>query len=136
MENSASNANCISTKNFEETRSTCSACKAIEIFMSSDTEDITDKLFGTNLQKFQKAIEISNERGSEFIRKNVGLLYYYYFQKIDIKRAESDIKSHQWLINKGVTINSKNEKNSKCFQYAITLALNYEKINKKICKKY
>ena len=41
--------------------------------MSSDTDDITDKLFGTNLQKFQKAIEISNERGSEFIHENVGL---------------------------------------------------------------
>ena len=63
--------------------------------MSSDTDDITDKLFGTNLQKFQKAIEISNERGSEFIHENVGLLYCYYFQKINIKRAESYIKSNK-----------------------------------------
>ena len=51
MENSASNTNCISTKNFEETRSTYSASKVIEIFMSSDTDDITNKLFGTNFYK-------------------------------------------------------------------------------------
>ena len=51
MENSASNANCISTKNFEETRATYSASKVIEIFMSSDTDDITNKLFGTNFYK-------------------------------------------------------------------------------------
>ena len=35
---------------------------------------------------------------------------YYYFQKIKIRRGESYIKSSDWLVNKGATINPKNEK--------------------------
>ena len=42
------------------------------------------------LQKFQKAQETSNDKGSEFIHESVELLYYY-FQNIDIRRAESYI---------------------------------------------
>ena len=36
---------------FGECRATYSASKVIEIFMSSDTDDITNKLFGTNFYK-------------------------------------------------------------------------------------
>ena len=36
----------------------------VEIFMSSNTEDVIDKLFNTILQRFQRAQETSNERGS------------------------------------------------------------------------
>ena len=60
---------------------------------------------------------------------------YYYFQKKDIRRAESYIKSLNWLVNKGATINPKNEKDNKCFQYVITIALNYNEIKKKYLKK-
>ena len=48
-----------------------------------------------------------------------------------MKRAESYIFSPDWLRSKGATINLKNEKDNKCFQYAITLSLNYNKIMKK-----
>ena len=84
--------NCISTKDFEETRTIYSASKSVEILMDSHTDDVIDRLFDTTLQKFQQAIEISNERGGEFTHESVVLLYYY-FQKIDIRRAESYIKS-------------------------------------------
>ena len=127
--------NCISSKNLEETCSIYSASNNIESFMGSDTDDIIDKLFDTILQRFQEARETSNERGSEFIHESVGLLYYY-FHKTDMKRVGSYIESHEWLINKEATINPKNEKNNKCFQYAIILALNYNEIKKMICKKY
>ena len=60
---------------------------------------------------------------------------YYYFQKIDIRGAESYINSPKWVANREATINPKNEKDNKCFQYAITLALNYNKIKKCFCKK-
>ena len=53
---------------------------------------------------------------------------YYCFQKIDIRRAESYIKSPDWLVNEGTTINPRNENDNKCFQYAVTIALNYNKI--------
>ena len=127
--------NYISSKNFEETCSIYSASNNIENFMGSDADDIIGKLFDTILQRFQEARETSNERGSEFIHESVGLLYYY-FHKTDMKRVGSYIESHEWLINKGATINQKIEKDNKCFQYTITLALNYNKIKKKICKKY
>ena len=40
-----------------------------------------------------------------------------------------NIESPEWLHNKGVTIDTKNTKDSNCFQYAITAALNYQNIN-------
>ena len=46
---------CISTRNFEETRTIYSASKQVEIFMNSDTEDVIDTLFNTILQRFQQA---------------------------------------------------------------------------------
>ena len=54
--------------------------------------------------------------------------------KIDIKRAETYVKSPNWVANKGTTINKKNEKDNKCFQYSITSGLNYNKIKKKYLK--
>ena len=119
--------NCVSSKDFEEIRSIYSASNNIEIFMGSDTDGVIDKLFDTILQRFREAIETSNERGSEFIHENVSLLYYY-FMEIDMKRAESNIKSQERLINKGAIINLKNEKDNKWFQYSITSVLNYNKI--------
>ena len=94
--------NCISVKNFEDTR--------------TDTDDAIDTLFDTLLQRFQQAIETSNVNGSEFTHESVALLYYY-FQKIDIQRTESYIKSFECLENKGATVNPKNEQDSKCLKY-------------------
>ena len=60
---------------------------------------------------------------------------YYYFQKINIRRAESYIKFPDWLVNKGAIINPKNEKDNKCFQWSTILGLNYNKIKGKDLKK-
>ena len=80
--------NCISTKNFEETRTIYSASKPVEIFMGTNTDDAIDGLFDALLQRFQQAIETSNDSENEFTHESVALLYYY-FQKINILRAES-----------------------------------------------
>ena len=53
---------------------------------------------------------------------------YYDFNKISLNRGGSYIDSPQWLKNKKSTINRKNN-DYKCFQYAVTLALNLDKIN-------
>ena len=53
------------------------------------------------------------------------------FRKKNIRRGESYTVSPNWLANKGATINPKNKKDNKCFQYSITSALNYDKIKKK-----
>ena len=126
--------NCNSTINFEDTRTVYSASKPVEIFMGVNTDDAIGRLFDTLLQRFQQAIETSNDNGSGFTHESVALLYYY-FQKINIRRAESYIKSREWIVSKGATINLKNEKDNKCFQYSITSALNCNK-TKKIYSRY
>ena len=120
--------NCISTRN-ADTGPAYSASKPVEIFMGNDTKDVIDRLFYTLLQIFQQAIETSNNNGSGFTHENVALLYYY-FMKIDIRRAESYIESFDWSKNKGATINPRNKKDNKCFQYAITSGLNYNNMKK------
>ena len=123
--------NCVPNKDFEETPTIYSASKPVEILMRSDTNDTIDSLFDTLLQRFQQAIETSNERGSKFTHESVALMYYY-IQKIYTRRAgESYIKSLDWVVNKGATINQKNGKDNKCFQYSITSIVNYNKILKK-----
>ena len=86
--------------------------------MGSDTEDVIDTLFNTILQRFQQAQETSNDTGSKFIPESVEFLYYY-FQKINIRRAESYIMSPEWIVNKKATINPKNERDNKCQNYIL-----------------
>ena len=53
----------------------------------------------------------------------------YKLNKIGLNRGGSYIDSPKWLKNKKATINSKNN-DDKCFQYALTVALNYQNIKK------
>ena len=126
--------NCISVKNFEDTRTIYSASKPIEIYMGSDTENVIDTLFNTILERIQQAIASSQKNESEFTHESVAL-FYCYFQKIDIRRAESYIMSPNWIVSKKATINQKNEKDNKCFQWSIISGLNYNKIKEKDMKK-
>ena len=79
------------------------------------------------MQKSQEGLEEST-RGSEFISDSVDALYYN-LNKISLSRDESYIDSPEWLNNKKATINPKNN-GDKCFQYALTVALNYKQIKK------
>ena len=90
--------------------------------MGSDTENVIDTLFNTILERIQQAIETSNGRGSGFTHESVALLYYY-FQKIDIRRGESYIISPDWIVSKKATINPKNAKDNKYFQWSIISGL-------------
>ena len=54
---------------------------------------------------------------------------YYDYNNIILNRGESYIESAKWIKDKKSTINPKNN-DYKCFQYAVTVALNYNKINK------
>ena len=120
----------ISVKHFEDTRTIYSARKPAEIFMGSDTENTIDTLFNTILNRIQQTIQTSNERVSRFTHESVAILYYY-FQRIDIRRAESYIISPDWIASKKATTNPKNE----CFKWSIIAGLNYDKIKKKELKK-
>ena len=102
--------------------------------MGSDTENVIDTLFNTILERIQQAIVSSQKNESEFTHESVAL-FYYYFQKIDIRGAESYIMSPNWIVSKKSTINQKNEKDNKCFQWSIISGLNYNKIKEKDLKK-
>ena len=67
-------------------------------------------------------------RRSEFIFGSVDALYHN-LNKESLSRGGSYIDSPKWLKNKKATINLKNT-GSKCFQYALTAALNNEQIKK------
>ena len=68
-------------------------------------------------------------RGNEFVTNSIDLLYYH-LQRISLNRkGPSHIDSAEWLKNKKATINPKNNDNN-CFQYALTVALNYQNTKK------
>ena len=96
--------------------------------MGSQTNDIIEELFESLLQKYQEGLEESM-KGIEFIFNSVNLLHYH-LQKASLKRTGSSyIDSPEWFKNKKATINPKNIDDN-CFQYALTVALNYQNIKK------
>ena len=98
-----------------------------EIMVGSDTNDVIKELFKSFLQRYQEGLQ-ENMEGSDFEFDGVNLLYYD-FNKTSLNRGGSYIDSPEWIKNKKSTINPKNN-DYKCFQYAVTVALNHHKINK------
>ena len=84
-----------------------------EIMIGSNTNEVIKELFKSFL---------------EFEFDGVYLLYYD-FNKTSLNRGASDIESAKWIKDKKSTINPKNN-HYKCFQYALTVVLNYNKTNK------
>ena len=78
--------------------------------------------FLNNYQKEEKILRNRSNLMFEIVK-----ILYYHIHKINIKRGKSYIKSPEWTLNKRATINDKNKDNT-CFQYAITAALNHQKI--------
>ena len=95
-----------------------------EIMIGSDTNDVIKELFKSFLQRYQEGLQ-EQMKGSEFEFDGVNLLC----NTISLNRGGSYIDSPEWIKNKRSTINPKNN-DYKCFQYAVTVALNHEKINK------
>ena len=116
---------CISTKRFIEARTIHPKSRQVEVYMGNDTENVIDTLFNTLLQTFQRMQETSNEKGSKFIPDSVELLEYE-LHRLNIIRAELYIPSPDWIASKKATINPRNEKDNKCFQWSIIAGLNYD----------
>ena len=49
----------------------------------------------------------------------------YKLHRVRLRRGGSYIKSPEWLLHKGVTINPKNKNNDECLRWSIISALNY-----------
>ena len=111
----------------DETRIMYTRSDNIEITFGDDNDDIIEQLFESLLNKYEKNLQ-NKMRGSEFEFDGINFLYYA-FNKTSINRGRSYIDSPKWLKNKKSTINPKNN-DDKCFQYAVTLALNLGIIKK------
>ena len=96
-----------------------------EIKPGNDTNDISTSLINSFLSNYQTE-EAILKNGSNFVFESVDLLTYY-IHKTNMKTGKSYIKSSEWLAAKKATTNSK-KNDDKCFQYAITVALNHQKI--------
>ena len=101
--------------------------KSDNLEISSDTDEVIEDLFKSLLQRYQEGLE-EKMKGSEFVFDGVNALYYD-LNKISLDRGGSHIKSPEWLSAKKATVNPQNKKDGKCFQCALTVALNYEIIN-------
>ena len=98
-----------------------------EEFMNGDeTDEIITGLFESFLQKYEENLQ-NKMKGSDFEFDGVNFLYYD-FNKISLYRGGSCKDSPKWLKDKKSTINPKNN-DPKCFQYAVTLALNFDNID-------
>ena len=96
-----------------------------EIRLGNEKDDIIKKLLKSFLNNYQKE-EIVLRKGSDFVFESVDLLSYH-VHKISLKREKSYTKAPEWVVNKRATINPIN-KDNKCFQYSITVALNHQNI--------
>ena len=69
-------------------------------------------------------------KGSEFVFNYVHLLYFK-CHEINLNRGGPNRDSPDWIKSKKkkkTTINPINKKDNGCFQYAVTVLLNYEEI--------
>ena len=99
-----------------------------EIILGNDTNDIINERFESFLSNYQKEEQVLRN-GSNYTFESVDELNIH-FHKTQLKRGKSYIDSPDWIKNKKATINPKNTKDNKCFQYAITIALNDKEIGK------
>ena len=97
-----------------------------EFMKGSDTDEVIKLLFESFLQKYEENLQ-EKMKGSDFEFDGVNFLYYD-FHKTSIYRGGSYIDSPKWLKDEKSTINPKNN-DDKCFQYAVTLALNLDNID-------
>ena len=111
----------------DETRVMYTRSDNEEFMNGSDNDEVIKLLFRSFLQKYQENLQ-NKIRGSNFEFDGVNLLYYN-FNKISLNRRGSYIEPTKWIKDKKSIINPKNN-DHKCFRYAVTLALNHDKIDR------
>ena len=97
-----------------------------EFMNGDDTNEIIKLLFESFLQRFEENLQ-EKMRESDFEFDGINF-FYYSFNNTSIYRGGSYIDSPKWLQDRKSTINPKNN-DHKSFQYAATLALNFDNIN-------
>ena len=109
----------------DETRLMHTRSNNEETMNGSETEEIIESLYRSLLQNYNDNLQ-EKMKGSDFVFN--GINYFYYdFNRANICKGGSYIDSPKWLKDKPSTVNQKNN-DFKCFQYATTLALNFDKV--------
>ena len=90
-----------------------------------NAREVVDEIFGSLRWRYQNNLGTSM-RGSDSIFDLVQLMYYK-CHKVTFRGVGSYIDSSDWIKKKKATINPQN-KVDKCYQYAVTVALNHKKI--------
>ena len=98
----------------------------IKIMINDGADEVIKELFYSLKNRYQNNLELM--KGSEFF-DYVHLLYYK-CHKINPNRVGTYLDSPDWIKISKVAINSIDKKDSKCFQYTLTVALNHEEIKK------
>ena len=91
------------------------------IMWGSDTDDIIRELFKSFWKNYQEELKIIS--GSEFNFERVELMNYK-LHRVCLRRGGSYIKSPEWLLYKGETINLENKNDDECIRWSIISALN------------
>ena len=86
---------------------------------------VVDELFKSLNPRYQGNLQTSMTR-SDFVFDSFQL-FYYKCDILDLRCGGSNIDSPNWIKSRKATINPKN-KDDKCFQYTVTVVLNYEEI--------
>ena len=97
----------------------------IEIMINDEADTDVKELLNSIKNRYQNNLE--SMKGSRFVFSYVHLLYYK-CHKINPICGGSYIDSPDWI--KKATINPINKEHNKCFQYAVTVALNHKEIKK------
>ena len=93
-----------------------------------DADDIIRETFRPFLHNYEEELKVI--KGSNFVFESVDLLDYK-LHRVRLRRSGSYIKSPEWLLHKGTTINPKNKNEDESLQWSIISALNYNEITKK-----
>ena len=115
----------------KDTRETCTIyvwSDNVSIMRGSDTDNIIREIFRSSWRNYQEELKII--KGSNFVFESVELMDYK-LHRVRLRRGGSYIKSPEWLLHKGATINPKNENDDECLRWSIICALNYNEIMKK-----
>ena len=99
----------------------------IEMMINDEEDENTEEPFHSLLSMYQIGL-VTSMKGSDFIFDCLNLLEYE-CHRINLKLGGSKKDSPDWIKNKTI-INPINKKDNKCFKYAVTVALNYKKIEK------
>ena len=100
--------NFVTTKRYIKVNETYVRSKNITILIGHETDEIVEEFFDSLLQKYQWALENTQE-GSSHVFDSIHALQYK-LDKTSLHRGGSYIDSPEWLKNKKATINPKNKK--------------------------